>query len=303
FAGFPTRIALVAGRDAGPLYQNFPSLSQFSFAVVVATLPDGTEQWIDPTLTWAADDFLPWRASGAGALLLDKRRKNPLVELPRLTDPGLTRFDVQVAPHAGGRAGLTVEITLFGESAVEMRERLAPAGGAEREDQVREWLGTVGPPMPFEGLTLEGLEEIERPLKLRFTAEVSGMMLTADEAVGMRGCIFECYDGRAPLSAERIAPFFVDRGERHLQSVLLTPPSGRVATAVPPLAEATSAIGTYAFGCETKETGEVECLRALTLPRARLPATDAEAVRAMFRKASEMDRRGVTFAPAPGAAH
>lgn len=300
-ADFPARIALVAGRDAGPLYQNFPSLTPFSFAVVLATLPDGTEQWIDPTLTWASGDFLSWRASGAPALLLDKRRKNPLVVLPTLIDTGMTRFDVKAAPGGGGRTTLQVEVTMLGEPAVEMREMLAPAGGGEREDRVREWLESLAPPMPIESLAIEGLEEIGKPLRMRFTAEAAGLTLVADEALGMRACIFDCLDGRPLLSGERSAPFFVDRGERHLQVVTFAPPAGRVATGVPGMEEASSPIGVYSFGCAKQESGEVECLRALTLPRARLPASDGAAVRAMLRKAAEMDRRGVTFEPSAGA--
>lgn len=301
-AGFPTRITLVAGRDRGPMYQNFPSLSQFSFAVVIASLPDGTDLWIDPTATWAPYDFLPWRASGASGLLLDKRRKNPMVSLPTRTDIGLTRFDVRVTPGNGGRVALSVEVTFVGEPAVEMREILVPAGTTEREDEVRQWLETMGPPMPLTDLTIDALEEVDKPLKLRFTSEASGLTLRADEALGVRACVFDCYDGRPPIAKVRDAPFYVDRGLRTLEMVTLVPPPGLTRATLPAAGDAMSAIGGYTFGCSEKDNGEVECGRALTLPRARIPPTEADAVRAMFQKIADFDRSGVLFdAPAAGA--
>ena len=39
----------------------------------------------------------------------------------------------------------------------------------------------------------------------------------------------------------------------------------------------------------------MECLRAFTLPRARFPATEAEAIRAFFQSVAEKDRSGVLF--------
>ncbi|HKQ96378.1 MAG TPA: DUF3857 and transglutaminase domain-containing protein, partial [Candidatus Polarisedimenticolia bacterium] len=295
-AGFPSRIALVAGRDGQPMFQNFPSLSQFSFAVTIASLPDGADLWIDPTATWAPYDFLPWRASGASGLLLDKRRKNPMVSLPTRADTGLTRFDVRVTPTTGGRATLAVDVTFIGEPAVEMRELLVPAGATEREDQVREWLETVGPSMPLTGLTIDALEEVDKPLRLHFTSEASGLTLRTDEALGVRACVFDCYDGRLPIAARREAPFYVDRGLRTMEMVTLVPPPGLTRATLPPSGDAMSAIGGYTFGCSEKDDGTVECGRALTLPRARLPVTEADAVRAMFQKVAEFDRSGVLFA-------
>jgi hypothetical protein len=297
-AGVEARIALVAGRDHGPLYTNFYSLSQFSHAIVMIPTGDGGGTWIDPTVTWAAFGFLPWRDAGAGALLLNGA-KGMMVTLPQNTDVGLTRYSATLRPLRDGAADLEAEVLFDGEDAVEMRDDLVPASETERHDLVLDWLDQVRPGSALGGFDLLDLENVDAPLRMNVRFRARGLVTLADEVVTVAPCVFECYAANPLSRGRRVQPFFVDRGRRRMQTVTLVPPGGATQVTLPEPGSASSALGALSFGCEEKAAATVECIRALTLPRNRVEATEADAVRAMFDAIVALDREGVVFRAGP----
>jgi hypothetical protein len=319
-AGVPARIALVAGRDHGPMYVDFYSLSQFSHAIVLVSEDDGGATWIDPTVTWAPRDFLPWRDAGAAALLLDGA-KGTILGLPQKTDVGLTRYDASLRPLRDGSADVEATVTFTGEDAVEMRDDLIPASTAERHDIILDWLDEASPGSALADFEPKDLEDVDAPLHLRLHIVARGHVTLADEALAIQPCVFDCYAANPIGSGSRTQPFFVDRGRRRMQVVTLIPPDGVTQAVLPDPGSASSALGAMSFGCESKggdgpegardpgdaapgsgtagsdATGgsRVECVRAFTLPRSRIEANADDEVRAMFDAIVALDRARVVF--------
>jgi hypothetical protein len=291
--GVKASIALVAGRDHGPLYQNFYSLSEFSHGIVYVPEGDGG-RWIDPTVTWAPFGFLSWRDAGAGALLL-KPGGGTTVMLPLVTGVGLTRYDATLRPLADGSADVEGTVLFDGEDAVEMREELIPASDSERHDMVADWLERCRPGSALVDHSIEDLDDVDKPLRLKIRIHVHGLVTRADEVLMVAACVFDCYSGNPLSHGARTQPFFVDRGRRRMETVTLVPPEHFAAISLPESGTASSAIGAMTFGCEKKDDGSVSCVRAFTLPRDHVPATEADGVRAMFDTIVGLDRSGIAF--------
>ncbi|HYV85722.1 MAG TPA: DUF3857 domain-containing protein [Patescibacteria group bacterium] len=297
--GVKTSMALVAGRDHGPLYDNFYSLTEFSHVIVF--VPEGdVGRWIDPTVTWAPFGFLSWRDSGAGALLL-KPGGGTTVVLPQVTGVGLTRYDLTLRPRTDGSAEIEGTLFIDGEDAVEMRDDLIPASEVERHDMIRDWLRAHGPDGELADLSMEDLDDVDKPLRLKIRILVRGLITRTEDLLVVGTCLFDCY-ARNPLShGARTLPFFVDRGRRRMETVTIVPPEGFTATAIPDPGTASSAIGAMTFGCDRKDDGTVSCLRAFTLPRGRVPVGEADGVRTMFDAIVELDRSGIALEATPQA--
>ena len=295
-AGIKASIALVAGRDRGPLYENFYSLSEFSHGVVYVPEGDGG-RWIDPTVTWAPFGFLSWRDAGAGALLL-KPGGGMTVALPMVTGVGLTRYDVTLRPLADGSADVEGTVLFDGEDAVEMRDDLIPASESERHDIIADWLEKARPGSALADYSIEDLDDVDKPLRLRIRSRVHGLVTRAEEVLMVATCVFDCYAGNPLSHGTRAQPFFVDRGRRRMEMVTIAPPERFVVATLPESGTASSAIGAMTFGCEKKDDGGVSCVRAFTLPRAHVPAAEVDGVRAMFDAIVGLDRSGIAIEPA-----
>jgi hypothetical protein len=296
-AGVKASIALVAGRDHGPLYENFYSLSEFSHGIVY--VPEGDSgRWIDPTVTWAPYGFLPWRDAGAGVLML-KPGGGTVLALPLVTGVGLTRYDVTLRPLADGSADVEGTVLIDGEDAVEMREGLIPASESERHDMIVDWLGKCRPDSALADFSIADLDDVDKPLRLKIRIRVRGVVTRAEEVLMVASCVFDCYAANPLSHGARTQPFFVDRGRRRMETVTIVPPERFTAATLPEDGTASSAIGAMTFGCEKKDDGAVSCVRAFTLPRAHVPATEADGVRAMFDTIVGLDRSGIALETKP----
>ena len=292
--GLKPSIALVAGRHKGPLYANFYSLTQFSHAVVALPKADGGYQWIDPTVANAPFGFLPWFDSGAGALLM-REGGAELVTLPKVDDPGATRYEVTVRPRADNKSDLEVMAEYRGEDAVDMRRELIPVSESERASFLQRWAGEARPGSVLQSHELLDLDQPDKPLRLKARLEAPGLLTRSDALMTVRGCVLDCYETNPISRSERKHPFYVDRGRRTEQIVTILPSEGMKAATLPASQTARSVIGSLTLACGAADNGGVRCTRTLTLPRERWPEDQGGSVRAMFDKILVIDRTSIAF--------
>ena len=292
--GIDSYTALVSGKDGGSLNPNFFSFSQFTHAVVAVPQQGGSYLWLDPTVTYAAYGFVPWKDSGADALLI-KDGKGEMVTLPAKNELSASRYKIAVKPLKDGRADVDVDAEFTGEDAVDLRDDLAPAAEAARKTYVESWIQKKRNGAALISYTIEDIEDQDKPLRLKMSLEVPGLVTSADEVVLVRGCVLTCKESNPISRAPRQFPFYVDRGWNEDESVVIQAPEGMKPSQAPPLFSTKSAVATHTFSCMSVDDKSVKCSHVFVGRRNRWPATEQANVRAMYDKIVEADRTTVAF--------
>ena len=297
--GVDSYVAMVSGRNGGTLTPNFFSLSQFTHNVVVVPRPDGTYQWIDPTVTYAAFGWLPSKDTSAEALLL-KTDQGELTKLPGTSEISTTKYRVRVKPRSDGKADLEAEVEYSGEDATDMRDDLAPAAEAARISYLQTWVAERRPGAALRSHTIENLDDVDKPLLVKMSIESPGLVTTAEGLVMVRGCILSCQESNPISSGTRQYPFFLMRGLNSEETVLIEPPKDMKPSGMPAPAVVRSEIGSLTLSCMSQDGGATRCVRQFAARKSVVPASAQGNIRAMYDKIVEADRTTVAFQASEG---
>jgi hypothetical protein len=298
-AGLDGTLALVSGKDGGTINPHLFSPSQFTHTVVLWTRPDGFQQVLDPTVSYAPFGFVSWMDSGADALVL-KPGSARIQQLPVKNELSATKYHVRLTPRDDGKAELEIEARFTGEDAIGLREDLAPAAESARKSRLESWLDDRRDGAALLSHSIENLTNPDEPLVLKLKAEASGLVTLAEGTMVVQGCVLECI-GSNPISrGERRHPFYVERGWNDEQVVTIVPPSGMKAAEMPLPMAARSPIASHTMSCAPGDGEEVVCTRLFTARRNRWAAEERDRLRAMFDKVLEADRMAVPLAASPG---
>jgi hypothetical protein len=294
-AGIDSDFALVSGKDVGSsINPDFFSLSQFTHAIVALPKPDGTHEWIDPTVSCAPYGFVPWKDSGAKALLI-KGGLGRLVDLPTRLEASRTSYRVEVTPGDGGRAELDIEAEFAGEDGVEMRAELAPSAEGARAEFLGDWLEARLPGATFLGHKIENIGDFDEPLKISIQASAMGIVTTADDVTMVRGCILSAKESNPILRTDRRYPLSVDRGWNIQETVLIEPPAGMKRAGLPGPTQADAGVAKISFQCFPEGEGGARCLRVFSAPRKQWPPSMIERLRKIYDQIVQVDRTVVAF--------
>ena len=292
--GIDSYTVLVSGKDGGSLNPKFFSFSQFTHTVIAVPQPGGSYLWLDPTVSYAAYGFVPWKDSGADALLI-KNGKGEMLTLPAKNELSATRYRILVKPRKDGQADVDVEAEFSGEDAVELREELVPAAEAARKTYLEAWAQKKRNGAVLNSYTIEDIEDQDKPLRLKMSLQIPGLVTSADEVVLVRGCVLTCKESNPISRAPRQYPFYVDRGWNEDESVVIQAPRGMKPSQAPPPFSTKSAVATHTFSCMSLEDQSMKCSHAFVARRNRWPTSEQTNVRAMFDKIVEADRTTVAF--------
>ena len=299
--GVESHLVLVSGKDGGSLNPKFIGPTQFTHALIALPRADGTYEWIDPTVAYAPFGFLPWKDSGAEALLL-KSEAGEMITLPSKTEVSAARYKVTVKPRADLQAEVEAEVEYVGEDAIDMRDDLAPASEADRNSYLRTWVADRRPDAVLKSYSIEDIDAVDKPLRLKMTIEAPGLVMKAEDVLLVHGCIFSCFSANPLSRAIRQHPFYIDWGWSREETVVIVPPPGMAAAQMPPPSAAKSAIGSLSLSCNSQSDGAVRCWRQFTVRRNRWPADQNGSIRAMYDKIVEADRTTVALQPTEGGA-
>ncbi len=297
--GIESDVALVSGKDGGSLNPKFFSLSQFTHTILAVPQPDGTYQWLDPSVANVPFGFVPWQDSGAEALLI-KDPKNgivtgEMVTLPTKSELSASRYKSSVKPRQDGRADVEVEAEFLGEDAADLRAELVPAAESARKEYLESWVAKKRNGAFLRTYAIENLEDIEKPLLLKLGLEVPGLVSNADDVVLVRGCVLTCTDSNPISRGPRQYPFYVDRGLSREETVIIQAPREMKAAQAPPAFSTKSVVGNLVFTCMPQGDEAFKCSRVFVTRRNRWPASEQANIRAMFDKIVEADRTTVAF--------
>src|SRR5262249_43350063 len=137
--GVDSDVALVSGKQAGGLNPKFASLTQFTHDVVLVPQSSGIAITLHPPVSYAPFGFIPWPASGAGALFL-KAGQGEVGALAVRNELSTSKYQVSVKPRPDAKAEVEIEARLTGEDAIDEREKLAPYSESARGDYLKRWL-------------------------------------------------------------------------------------------------------------------------------------------------------------------
>jgi len=286
--------ALVSGKQGGSLNPKFVSPSQFTHTVVMLPQPDGTNLWIDPSESHAPFGFMPWFDAGAEALLL-KGVQGELTTLPAKNELSMSRFRVTVKPRPDGKADLEADLEFVGQDAADMRADLAPASESDRVDYLKEWVSTRRPGAVLQSQSIEALEDVEKPLKVRLTFEAPDLVTKADDLLIVRACVLTCMESNPISKGKRQHPVYVDEGWNWDETVIALSPAGMTTSQLPPPAVAKSVIGTYMLTCSARAEGGAKCSRQFVARRNRWDFDQFSNVRSMYDKIVAGDLTTVAF--------
>jgi hypothetical protein len=299
--GMDSYTALVSGKDGGSLNPKFFSLSQFTHTVLAVPQTGGGYLWLDPTISHAPFGFVPWKDSGAEALLI-KDGKGEMVTLPAKNELTASRYKLTVKPRKDGKADVDVEAEFIGEDAVDLREELVPAAESARKTYLEKWVQEKRNGAVLNTYVIENLEDQDRPLRLKLGLEVPGLVTSADEVLLVRGCVLTCEESNPISRGPRRYPFYVDRGWNEDESVVIPAPEGMKPSHAPPSSSTKSSVASHTFSCLSQDDQSVKCSHAFVARRNRWPASEQANVRAMFDKIVEADRTTVAFERSEGGA-
>ncbi|MFQ5877887.1 MAG: hypothetical protein ACE5JH_09415 [Acidobacteriota bacterium] len=292
--GVDSYAALVVGKDYGSLNPNFFSFSQFTHTVVAIPQPDGSYQWLDPTVAYAPFRLVPWKDSGAEALLIQDGR-GEIVRLPSKREANRTRYAVTVKPRRDGRAALEIKAEFHGEDAVDMREHLAPVAEDGRISYLQDWIKSMRPGAVLRSHAIEDLADVEKPLRIKMEAEAPGLVTVADDVMLVRGCVLSGLEVNPISRGERQYPLYVDRGWNREEVVIIEPPEGMSVAQRPSPVMARTPVTSLTFSCTSQGEDAVRCRRSFVARRNRWPASLATKVHAQFDRILQADRSTVAF--------
>jgi hypothetical protein len=295
--GFP---ALVSGRNGGALNPKFLSLTQFTHTIVVVPDPNGTPQYLDPTVAYAPFGFVPWKDSEADILAIKKKDSAEIGKLPLKNELSTTKYSITLKPRPDAKADLEIEARFTGEDAIDLRDDLVPASESGRADYIKEWLGEARPGAVLVSQSIENLDKLDEPLVLKIKAEAEGLVTVAEGVQVIRGCVLGCFQSNPISRAARQHPFYVDRGWNLSQEVLIVPPGGMKAGSMPVGAAARSTIGSLTMSCVSRDEEGVACRRQFTARRNRWDASERDGIRAMYDKIVQADGMAVSFEAVAG---
>jgi hypothetical protein len=292
--GIESQAAIVSGRHVGSVNPRFFSLTQFTHTVVGLPNPDGTYQWLDPTVTCAPFDFIPWKDSGASALLVQSKG-GELIELPARSEVSATRYLVTVKPRLDGKAGLEIDAEFLGEDAIALREELFPMGEDGRRAFLQGWLERKRTGSTLLSHVIEELGDFEVPLKIKMKAEAPGLVTVAGDILAVRGCVLSCIDVSPISRAKRTQPLYVARGWNEEETVVIEAPEGMTATEKPSPLLAMSPVARLDFSCTSQGEKTVRCSRQFVAQKKQLPAGEFVKVRRMYDRIVQADQTQIAF--------
>jgi hypothetical protein len=288
-------IGLVAGLEQGQVYANYYSFLQFDHAIVGVPRADKTMQWMDPTATWTPFGVLPWRDSGAPVLILHDDNTGDVTKLPLAAAPSKTSYTTTLTPLPDGKSSIEAVVEMTGDDAADMRNALVPESEADRRTRITRWTGNMLEGSTLQDFSVEDLETIDKPLRIRMKLEAPALVTRAEDLTAVRGCALDCYTGNPIPRGDRRYPIYIDGPMARESQTTIKGPEGAHAAPMPKPVSLDSIFGTYKLSCAAAQDGSVTCSRSLNLPRSRWPETTGPALRTLFDQIVQADRTSVAF--------
>ncbi len=234
-AGVEHQVLLARSRQDEALGATLPSMSWYHIPLIRVARPEGGWLYLAPTMDHATAGYLPDDLQGAEAMILAGARRE-IITLPRLGPSDRWSFEVGLSLDPRGDAQGHVEVTGEGASTGRLREIMAGLSAEERGALVERLLARQLGGLEVERLTIDGLDDSDRPVIVTAQVRVPGLAtVTGDRLTLDHLAASEMSTGwnpwARPLSSylrtfERRLPLMTDPMWERLHLVLRLPRPG-----------------------------------------------------------------------------
>jgi hypothetical protein len=297
--GVPARIALVRPFTADPAPYRFAGPAQYAAPLLRVEL--GPEvAWVDPGLRQAPFGAIPSPLLDCEALLLPEPGEEPrTVRTPERAEPGEGHeIEVEIALGPAGEAALSGAERYRGHGGAAAKAGVERLDAEGRRRLVEGVLARSFHGVSVEGFSIEGEDDRDAPLELRWRARATDLARPAGAGVRLEWPVLPFrLSARWVQLASRRTPLLVGAAERVVQRVRIVPPPGLVPVAGEPVAIE----GPWARYVRTErlEGGALVREERLDIERARIPPDSYPAFAEFAGRVDAIQRAPVALEP-PG---
>jgi cellulose synthase operon protein C len=293
--GFESRLVVVKPFTSDPRPRRFPGAAEYTHFLVRAR-KGGETFWLDVGQRLAPFGALHPAVLDAEALVIGR----PGEALEAIRTPAKARveelrtvqLDLQLAPD--GSAEVRGVDRYEGWAAGAVRGELEQLEPAERARSVEGMLARTFRGLAVESVDVDGEDDAEAPLVIRWRGRVPGLARVAGDALVLDAPIHPArLSGRFVRVASRRTPLLLGQDERVAQTVRITPPPGFTSRAGDRV-ELDGALGTFARAERVEENRLVREER-LALKRGRYAPDAYPAVASFAAAVDEVQERPVAF--------
>jgi hypothetical protein len=301
--GVPARIALVRPFTADPAPYRFPGPALY--AAPLLRVEVGAEAaWLDPGLRQAPFGAIPSVLLSCEALLLPEPGEAPrAVRTPDRVEPGDGQeVEVEIVLGPDGEAALSGAERYRGHAGAAAKAAIERLDAEGRRRVVEGVLARSFHGVAVEAFSIEGEEEPDAPLQVRWRARASGLARPAGGGLRLDRSILPFrISARYVQLAARQTPLLIASPERTIQRVRIVPPSGLAP--LPGPAVAIEGPGARYVRSERVEEGSLVREERLEIDRARVSPERYPAFAEFAGRVDAVQQAPVDLAPRgdPGA--
>ncbi len=232
-AGMDATLAKVAERDDTFFHKEYQKTSQLTRELAIVQ-GNGKELYLDPGSPYAPFGLLPWEATGAGGLRIDKDGTS-FVQTPNGTaTEAITQRTAKLAIDQRGTLTGTVNLSLVGQEAMERRLSERDSDDAEKkksmEDELKGWLPSNA---KVELQRVNDWKAAESPLTADFKITIPGFAAATGRRMLMPASVFQASNAALFQHARRQHPVYFEHSYIERDDITLSLPEGVEMEGVP----------------------------------------------------------------------
>ncbi len=286
-AGIEARMVLVRTRANGAIADRPASLAAFDHVIVYVPSLD---LYLDGTAEHSGSAELPVEDQGVMVLLVGPEgaelRRTPVFDAVR----NRRQLDLRVRLSADGEAQLQAREQIRGAAAAEYRDTYQAPG--TREERFERSLASIYPGAELISLSFDSLEELDRPVELRYRARVPQMARRDGDELRLAPSVLNDLLRNLARSPSRRYPLDLGAPRSYLEERRVALPAGMRATDLPAGGEAVSEFGRLKLTLESGER-EVRTSTLFEINRERVSAEQYPAFRRWVEEADMLLRQSV----------
>ncbi len=282
-AGIPAHVVLMRTRPRGRLQSPLPALGLFDHAIV--WLPE-SQQFVDTTERTMGFGTLPAADIGAQVLVLDGTKRATLSQtpIPNALENG-SQSDFSIVLREDGSGELSGRVTFRGVAA--SKQRTTYGNKSKQVHRVARMVNNRYPGSSIKNHSVTHLSDLQRPLKLSFSAHLPSVGERMDTSIRLR----------QPLGGANLTTLYARSESRQHPLVLGSPsnfrfryhyilPEGWNVRTLPENHEETSSFGHYRIHWQ-RDSGAVRGEIRLQLDKDQVSSADYPAFYSFMRGLKE----------------
>lgn len=287
---------LISNYMHGPTDTSLVSHAHFNHVIAYAKLEDGTDVWMDPTEKNVAFGQLPWYDQDRFAFIVDadqgKIVKTPAAKAKE--NISLRHWVMEVGSN--GIAEGNVQIQLKGALSSEMRTQLQNVNPANIESWLSRDLIDAFPITRIVHLTINGLDEPENPLSMRFDFTTDAIDIQNENYFALQPGLFSGFNlHKVFYKNERSFNVALKYPIMIYDYIKISYPENWIAISGISSDSLNSDFGSYRYQMDVNQAGVAFYRRTFNLDETHIPVSQYADFRTFLYQIFQMDRNLVLY--------